>query len=309
MQKRNMLIATLAAALLLSCNKDTLPPGKALRLSEQMMIDGLARTYVIKLPKDYYDSVSERPLVIGLHGTGGSAEQFERAYGFNEKADAAGFVAVYADGVIKDDGRGFFKIRTWNAGTCCDYAMYNNINDVKFISTLIDSISRRFRINRKKVYVTGMSNGGMMAYRLASELPHQIAAIGVVSGTMVAEKNPGREGTVPVIHIHAVPDTKVPFNGGIGIGEVHFPPAMEGIQYWVNRNNCQNDPIVENHQGYQLKSWLSQDGRPSIQLYLTEDGGHAWPSTERQGRWGDMPSTALNATGLIWDFLNAFSRP
>ena len=303
------MIISVFCLLLLSCNKDSLPPGKTLRLTEQIIIDGLARTYIIKLPRDYYDSASERPLVIGLHGTGGSAEQFERAYGFNEKSDAAGFVAVYADGVIKDDGRGFFKIRTWNAGTCCDYAMYNNINDVKFISTLIDSISRRFKINRNKVYVTGMSNGGMMAYRLASELPHKIAAIGVVSGTMVAEKDMSREGTVPIIHIHAIPDNKVPFTGGVGIGEVYFPHAMDGIQYWVNRNNCQSTPVVENRQGYQLQSWLGQDNRSLIQLYLTEDGGHAWPSTARQGRWGDIPSTALNATGLIWDFLNTFSRP
>lgn len=309
MKKKRFLMVALFGLLLLSCIKDSMPAGQPHRLTEQVIIDGLVRTYTIKLPRDYYDSAHERPLVIGLHGTGGSAEQFERTYGFNEKSDEAGFVAVYADGVIKDDGRGLFQIRTWNAGTCCDYAMYNNINDVKFISTLIDSIGRRFRINRKKVYIAGMSNGGMMAYRLASELPDKIAGIGVVSGTMVAEKDMSRQGTVPIIHIHAIPDTKVPFTGGIGIGEVHFPHAMDGIQYWVNRNNCQTTPVAEYRQGYQLQSWPGQNGQPLIQLYLTEDGGHAWPSTARQGRWGDIPSTALNATELIWNFLNSFSLP
>lgn len=293
--------------LLLSCNKGTDPATQQLRYTEQIVIDGIVRSYIVKLPKNYYDSSVDRPLVIGLHGTGGSGSQFETAYGFNQKADASGFVSVYPDGVLKDDGRGLFEIRTWNAGSCCDYAMYNNINDVKFISTLIDSISHRFRINRKKVYVAGMSNGGMMAYRLASELSHKIAAIAVVSGTMVAAKDPSIQGKVPVLHIHALPDAKVPFSGGTGIGGVNFPHVMEGINYWVSRNGCVSDPVTEQRPGYQLQSWKNVDGQTFIQLYLTEDGGHAWPSSVRQGRLGDTPSAVINATSLVWDFCNKFS--
>lgn len=309
-QKMKMILSFVSICMmLLSCSKDSNPIPAQFRYSEQIMIDGIARTYIVKLPKNYYDSTTDRPLVIGLHGTGGSARQFETAYGFNEKSDAAGFVAVYPDGVLKGDGRGWLEIRTWNAGSCCDYAMYKNINDVKFINTLIDSISNRFAVDRKKVYVTGMSNGGMMAYRLASELSHKIAAIGVVSGTMVAPKDVSKQGVVPALHIHALPDTKVPFAGGVGIGGYDFPPAMEGINYWVNRNNCSTSPVTEQHYGYQLQSWSNNAGTTLVQCYLTEDGGHAWPSSAKQGARGDTPSTVINATDLVWDFFTRFSLP
>lgn len=293
---------------MLSCSKADPKPGQY-RFTEQVEIDGIRRTYIIKLPQNYYNNSDTRAMVIGLHGGGGSGNQFERAYGFDQKADQEGFVAVYPDGVQKQDGLGLLKIRTWNAGTCCDFAMYTHVNDVKFIGKLIDNISSRFHINRKKVYVTGMSNGGMMAYRLASELPDKIAAIGVVSATMVAPKDGAKQGVVPIIHIHSVLDTKVPFVGGTGIGDYNFPPVMEGINYWVSRNLCMSNPSVEQRKGYTLQSWKNGGGNTLIQCYLTEDGGHAWPSSAVQGQRGDAPSKVISATDLIWEFCNRFSLP
>lgn len=310
MKMMTSLIGPLICLLLLSCDKGSdNPQSDKFRFTEQVFIDGIRRTYIIKLPENYYQNDSIRPLVIGLHGTGGNAAQFEKAYGFEQKGNEEGFITVYPDGVEKQDGMGLFEIRTWNAGTCCDYAMYTNVNDVKFISTLIDNICARFKVNKKKVYVTGMSNGGMMAYRLASELPDKIAAVGIVSGDMVAPKDVSKQGIVPILHIHAIPDTKVPFAGGIGIGGYDFPPAIDGINYWINRNNCEIDPVKMQYDNYEVSSWHTGDGRTLVQLYLTKDGGHAWPSSPIQGRRGDTPSTAINATNLIWDFCNQFSLP
>lgn len=300
---------TCMSLLLLSCNKDTVPSSPTIRFTEQINVDGLNRSYIVRLPQQYYDSTKDWPLVVGLHGTGGNGAQFETGYGMSAKADEAGFIAVYPEGVVKADGRGLFSIRTWNAGSCCDYAMYSNINDVKFIKTLINNLSDRFRVDRKRIYITGMSNGGMMAYRLASELSDQIAAVAIVSGNMVAPKDPALTGAVPILHIHAKADTKVPFNGGTGIGAVQFPPVMDGILYWVKRNNCDTVPTVEYGAGYQVQRWSDAAGRAPIHLYLTDDGGHAWPSSSRQGRWGDEPSTALHATNLVWEFMSRYSLP
>ncbi|UYQ91973.1 alpha/beta hydrolase-fold protein [Chitinophaga horti] len=294
---------------LFSCEKKD-DDSRRHRFTEQVMIDGLRRTYVVKLPRNYYEQDSARALVIGIHGTGGSADQFEKAYGFNQLASEKGFIMVYPDGVEKQDGAGILRVRTWNAGTCCDYAMYTNVNDVKFISTLIDEVSSRFLVNRKKVYVAGMSNGGMLAYRLASELPGKLAAAGIVSGTMVAPKDTTLKGVVPLIHIHALPDQKVPVHaGGAGIGNYVFPPAVEGINYWVKRNQCATEPAVEQRQGYEITSWKNAAGVVVMQRYLTQDGGHAWPSAPPQGRRGDTPSKVINATHLIWDFCDRFSLP
>lgn len=300
------LVAACVCCLVFSCGKQT-PDRKQLRFTETIVVDGINRTYIIKLPENYYDVDSSRAMMIGLHGTGGNAEQFESSYGFNQKSDAAGFIAIYPDGVQKTDGAGILKVRTWNAGSCCDFAMYTQVNDVKFIKALIDSLGNRFRINRKKVFVAGMSNGGMLAYRLASELPDKIAAIGVVSGTMVSAKDLGLKGMVPVLHIHALPDAKVPFAGGIGIGNYNFPPVMDGFNYWVNRNQCSPNPSIEKRAGYEIKSWINAAGVVMNQCYLTADGGHAWPSSAVQGRRGDQPSVLINATDLIWEFCSRFS--
>jgi polyhydroxybutyrate depolymerase len=247
-----------------------------------------------------------RAMVICLHGTGGNAGQFERSYGFNEKADKEGFVAVYPDGVPKTDGVGVLKVRTWNAGTCCDFAMYTNVNDVKFISSIIDRISSNFHINKRRVYVTGMSNGGMLAYRLASELPNKIAPVGVVSGTMVSPKDASLKGSVPLIHIHAKPDDKVPFAGGEGLGNYNFPPVMEGLKYWAKRNSCLSEPSIDRRTGYEIMNWKNQHDVITNQCYLTYDGGHAWPSASASSRLSDQPSTIINATDLIWDFCSRF---
>ncbi len=84
---------------------------------------------------------------------------------------------------------------------------------------------------------------------------------------------------------------------------------MDGINYWVSRNNCGEDPETIQHQGYEVRSWSNSNGNVLVQCYLTSDGGHAWPSSAVQGRRGDIPSTVINATNLIWDFCNQFALP
>ncbi|MEN2436741.1 PHB depolymerase family esterase [Weeksellaceae bacterium A-14] len=289
-----------------SCNRDVEIP-KTYRFEKMVTVDGLQRTYIVQLPSDYYENTTEKPLVIGLHGAGGSGSQFETNYDFSQKAEQADFIAVYPDGVKKNDG--VLKIRTWNAGGCCDYAMNNNIDDVKFIRTIIDDLIANYKVNAKKIYVVGMSNGGMMAYRLAAEMPDKIAAVGIVSATMFCEKNPNQVGEVPILHIHSLLDIKVPFNGGIGIGGVEFPPVEEGINYWLQRDNCNTATITETYENYEKHSWKNSDGTTMVMLYLTNDGGHAWPGSIKHRAIGDAPSIALNANDVIWDFFRQFSLP
>jgi polyhydroxybutyrate depolymerase len=290
----------------LSCQKDD-TDAVQYRFSEKIMFDGRERTYTIHLPDNYYNTDTEKPLVVGLHGTGGSAEQFEKDYGFSEKADEAGFIAVYPDGVQKADGR--LTIRTWNAGSCCDYAMYSKVDDVKFITSVIEAVSGKFKVNRKKVYLAGMSNGSMMAYRVAAERPGLIAAMATVSGSMVYNENISQQGIVPVLHIHSLLDTKVPFAGGKGLSDYDFPPAINGIHYWAQRNGCDTTAAVQKFDGYEQHSWMNGDGDILVSCYLTYDGGHAWPGSEKNRQRGDEPSKVINANELIWDFFERFELP
>lgn len=292
---------------LAQCDSD---PGadQVYRVSGVMTVDGRSRTYLINLPPGYYDDdASAFPLVIGLHGTGGKASQFEQDYQFSQKANEANFVVVYPEGV---QSNGVLGLRTWNAGTCCDYAKNNQIDDVNFIRELIDALIANYKIDPKKVYATGMSNGGMMAYRLACEIPDKITAIGVVSATMVVTQPCDPSRPVPVLHIHSILDTTVPYNGGIGLKNYYFPPVDSVLTVWSSINACVSPAGVQvDKAGYKFTTWsLCTDG-VTIECYLTQDGGHAWPGGSKTASWADTPSAVLNANDLLWDFFRRFELP
>lgn len=293
----NLLFNTLVVSLLMltGCDKSDGPEEKAYRIEGTMQVDGRTRHYLLYLPTGYYDDTSRYALVLGLHGGGGSAVQFDRHYGLTQKANASKFIVVYPEGVRSDGPLG---VRTWNAGTCCDYAAENNIDDVKYIRLLIDELAGRYRIDAKRVYAAGMSNGGMLAYRLACEIPDKIAAIAPVSCSMVASGcSPTR--AVPILHIHSVQDTKVPVQGGIGIFGYYFPPVDSGLTVFA----MGKPPlVVEDNANYKLTKW-GED----MEYYLTTDGGHAWPGAVRNTSWGDPSSTAVNANDLLWAFFQRYS--
>jgi len=273
---------------------------------DTLMVDGRARTFNVHLPPQYEEGADTFPLVIGLHGLGGSAVQFDRHYHFSGKADREGFVAVYPNGV-RSDGR--FGIRTWNAGTCCDFAMRENVDDVRFISELIDRLLESYRIDPKRVYVTGMSNGGMLTYRLAAEIPQKIAAIAPVSCTMVFDPPADQPRPVPIIHLHSVLDEIIPYNGGTNSLGYHFPPVDSILNVWAARNGCLPDPQVTEGAGYTVKQWVDELDSPFMVHYLTEDGGHSWPGGEQVRPGAAPPSAAINGNELIWGFFQRFHLP
>lgn len=287
------------ALLLFSCKKD--PLQDKLHFRGSIYMDGIRRTYLINLPPHYYQDAAYFPLVIGLHGLGGDAIQFERDYHFTDKSNSAGFIALYPEGV---ESNGILGLRSWNAGNCCDYAMDQHIDDVKFIRTLMDQLSASYRVDTKRIYVTGMSNGAMMTYRLACELSDKIAAIAPVSGTLVVTQPCAATHVIPVLHIHSEIDTKVPYAGGIGLAGYYFPPVDSGLQVWAKLDSCGPMAAPARYTDYTINIWPN-----SVYLYLTQDGGHAWPGGLQSTAFSDPPSTAFNATDLIWDFFARYSLP
>jgi len=302
----NSILTLVSLFLFTSCDKQS-DQDKEYRISGTLTVDGRERFYLLNLPPGYYESDTTLPLVIGLHGTGGSATQFERDYGFTDKAKQAGFIIVYPEGVRS---AGILKLRTWNAGTCCDFAMEQGIDDVKYIRTLLDKLVTSYKINPKRVYVTGMSNGGMLTYRLAHEMADKIAAVAAVSCSMVlpAPLTPSRP--MPILHIHSALDTKIPYAGGVGIGGYYFPPVDSVHRVWAQNNGCASAPnILTDDSKYQLTEWPGCTSGAVIRRYLTRDGGHAWPGGHKSNQRGDEPSTVFNATDLIWDFFKGYSLP
>lgn len=301
----NIFLTILSLLAFSGCKKND-DPDKVYRINGTMNIDGRARTFLLNLPPGYYENES-MSLVIGLHGTGGSAVQFDRDYGFTAKANSEGFIIVYPEGVRSD---GILKLRTWNAGTCCDYAAEQNINDVKYIRTLIDELVAKYKIDPKRVYLTGMSNGGMMAYRLASEMPDKIAAVAPVSSTMMIQQAINKERAMPILHIHSSRDMKVPYHGGVGLGGYNFAPVDSTLRVWAQSNACVKGPeVMVDDLRYKLTEWSDCNDNAIIKCYLTQDGGHSWPGGKRSNSRGDEPSSVINATDLIWDFFKTRSLP
>jgi polyhydroxybutyrate depolymerase len=223
--------------------------------------------------------------------------------GFTEKAKQENFIVVYPEG----SGRLRRGLFTWNAGHCCGYAMENKVDDVGFIDTLIDDLSKRYPIDDKRIYVTGMSNGAMMSHRLGIELSHRIAAIAPVVGTLFGDERTPKQ-PVAALMINGLLDENVPFNGGSGAGRgkdawdgTPAKPALDQAVFWAKTNGCEvafakQDSATLTHYRYTCPSGHD------VELIALKDNGHAWPGGEKGSRRGDKPSESLNATDAIWDF-------
>lgn len=298
---------TLALLLLLAaCDKQDGRDESDNRISGSIPVDGRWRTYTLILPENY-STGSDFALVIAMHGGGGDADQFESTSKLTEKARASGFMVVYPEGVRSN---GLLGLRTWNAGGCCEYAMDNNIDDVNFLSLLVDHLVVTYKINPKKVYATGHSNGGMMSYRLACELSDKIAAIVVSGCTMVVTRDCLPSRPVPVMHLHSILDSRVPYLGGIGISNVYYPPVDSGLMVWSGINGCLKKAVVLiNNNDYKLTQWSDCQGQVTIQYYLTRDGGHGWPGGQAGGPFSDTPSKVINANDLLWGFFSQYQLP
>lgn len=308
--RTSYLVLTSLILFLSACQKDDAPVEKVYRINGSMQVDGRERTYLVNLPPNYYEG-GQFSLVIGMHGGGGSGVQFETSSLLTQKANASGFVVVYPDGVQSD---GLLKARTWNAGTCCDYAVEKNIDDIKFISNLIDELTRKYSINPKKVYATGHSNGGMMSYRLACQLSNKIAAIAPNGCTMVVTTpcNPARP--VPVLHMHSELDKKVPYLGGYGDGvgtaNLVLPSLDSVLNVWSAINTCgKKGEVITQNSGYTFRKWSACSNNHTLEYYLTKDGGHGWPGGLPGGPFSDPTSQVIKANDLLWEFFQKFQLP
>lgn len=270
---------------------------------------GRERTYLIEIPETAGET--PLPLVIVLHGGGGDAESARRITGFSEKARAEGFIVIYPNGAGRRFSRRHF---TWNAGHCCGYAMRRHVDDVGFIRRLIDIAVARDNADPARVYVTGMSNGAMMAHRVAIRLSTRIAAVAPVAGGLFGDEPPP-SAPVAALMINGERDQSLPIEGGPTRGwfasawdDAPLMPGAFQETFWARANGCEPAP-VEQHPGPDLilHSYQCPDGL-KVERYVVEDSGHAWPGGEQAGRIGDRPSNSLDATAAIWRFFKARAR-
>lgn len=296
-------------------DEDRLEPGKT--ITRSIEVGNLRRRYVAYLPTGYRADVPTA-LVIAFHGGGGNPQSMMRLSGLNEKADEAGFVVVYPYGTGRNPDTGL----TFNGGDCCGYAHRRNIDDVAFVRALLDDLDTVVTIDANRVYATGLSNGGMMAYRLAAELSDRIAAIAPVGGPMMTDTcNPERP--VAVLHFHGTADRLAPFDGGRGDGAERTPAALRptfnsvahGIDNWVRANGCDPTPTVEilpdtadDGMRSTRKTWSGGNDGTEVVLIEIENGGHTWPGEEPVADFLGESTKDFSANDLMWAFFQKHAR-
>lgn len=280
--------------------------------SEEVEFGGMDRSYLLHLPNPLPNK--PLPLVVVLHGGGGSAKSAAKMTDFDAEADKEGFIVVYPEG--SDKARPFLNAMgkpgflTWNAGSCCGYAKANNIDDVGFIRAAVMQVIKDNAADPKRVYVTGISNGGMMAYRLACEASDLFAAIAPVSAVQeVASCKPGHP--VSVLHIHGAKDENVQLGGGVGkkaLDKEDRKPVQNTIDFWVKQDGC-SSTVHSQQPDVEMTNYGGCTAGSEVAFYLVQDGGHSWPGGERIAYFLDPPSKALNATSEIWKFFSTHAKP
>lgn len=269
--------------------------------------DGLTRMYLVHVPARY-DAATPVPLLFALHGGGGSMDYIanDAYYGLISKSDHEGFVVVFPNGFSKLKSG---KFATWNAGRCCGGARDQNVDDVGFIRQIVTHLTRQMNIDRKRIYATGMSNGGMMAYRLACDMPEVFSAIASVAGTDNTRScTPAKP--VAILHIHARDDDHVLFNGGAGPKSLDpskvtdFTSVAHTVSKWVRLNGCTTAPRrTLEKAGAHCEVYSPCQSNTKVQLCVTETGGHSWPGGYKP-RGSEPTSKAISANEVMWDFFN-----
>ena len=227
----------------------------------------------------------------------------------SSKSESAGFVVVFPNGVSRLPSS---MLATWNAGACCGSARDRNVDDVGFVRKMLADLATRLAVDPARVYATGMSNGAMMAYRLACELPASFRAIAAVAGTdNTLACTPATR--VAVLHVHARNDTHVLFGGGAGQDAFRdrsqvtdFTSVPETVARWTKRNGCAVSPErVLDVAGATCDRWRPCAEGAEVQLCVTETGGHSWPGAERVRRGKESPSQAISANDAMWAFFES----
>jgi len=257
------------------------------------------RLYILHVPPSY-DPGSAVPLVMVLHGATQSPESAESMSHMNDLADKYGFIVVYPGGT----GRNADMMPTWNAGNCCGYALTNNVDDVGFLRALIDELEHDYAVDRKRVYVTGISNGAMMSYRVACELSDKVAAIAPVEGALNVDCAPAER--VSVIVFHGTADHLVPFDGGttpFQIGQKRTDNSVSGaISLWVKRDGCSPTPEHAETREVHTDIYSGCAEGTGVALYAIQGGHHMWPGLPISGN-------RVNASQIMWEFFQAHPKP
>ncbi len=275
--------------------------------------DGVMRGYELYVPPTY-DGKAALPLLLVLHGRNGSGKHMEHLTGFDLRAAEHHFLVVYPDS----------PHRYWNYLYGIPGAP-EGPDDIEFLHRLIDDVAGDYRIDRGRLYVAGISNGGFMAQRLACEKDGEFAAFASVAASAYGALPATCRARAPIdaLYLHGTDDSLLPWQGQRVEGADGEPRQVsmsiaDSIKYWSGLNHC--DPQLEvrdlprsaHAPETRVEVYTPQTcaGGAQVMLYGILGGGHNWPGTD-----GLIPphgdgaiDNEFHASDAIWSFFE-HSRP
>jgi polyhydroxybutyrate depolymerase len=267
-------------------------------IDASIMHDGLTRTYRLYVPASYSASVPV-PLVLNLHGYTSNNVQQEFYGDFRPIADTANFIIVHPNGTLDGSNQQF-----WSA-----FGL-STVDDVGFLSALIDEIQSQYAIDPNCIYSTGMSNGGFMSYELACQLSGRIAAIASVTGSMIQSRFNACNAyhPTPVMQIHGTADPTVPYIGNPAQGMMHIDTL---VKRWAQYNNCDLTPSVTPVPNTNLMDgctaehqvFANGDQGATVELFKVIGGAHTWPGASITI---GVTNQDFNASVEIWKFFRRY---
>lgn len=311
--RRKSFALVLAASMLLGAAVAAGPAGANTAQQpdiHRLQVEGRQREYLLRLPQGRAPGAEGWPLMVVFHGGGGDAFNAERMTGFTELGRQHGFVVVYPQGTAAAAGG---RLRTWNAGHCCGTAMRRQVNDIAFVDALLSEVLKQHPVDPKRVYATGLSNGGMLVHRVAVALPQRWAAVApVVAGLFGDEAAPSQP--VATLIVNGEQDTSVPVAGGPSGGRFRqawsgrplLPVSAQSL-YWAKANGCQVGPDKTFHDTHVHWRYTCPEGT-AVERVLVTGVGHAWPGGQRGTPQGDDPTSGFDASGEIWRFFARHRR-
>jgi len=272
--------------------------------SRTITVDGLTRSYLLYVPA-HAAPPGGRRLIVVLHGGGGSSTQVHRSVGdaFDRLAETDGTLIAYPNAID----------RSWDFGEgAVSERMKNPRDDLKFLTSMIRQIGRSQRVDRARVFATGVSRGGQASYFLACNAPRTIRAIAPVAMSLpdFMVKSCAKVPPTPILVINGTQDPIVPYDGGpitIGRqdrGNVIGTPAT--MTLFAGRNGCSGRVTQTKIGAVDRLTWSGC--RVPTELLRVRDGGHGWPGETRPlPKWiGGPADRDIDATREVWDFFAQF---